>query len=201
MSLGDIPVCLINLPERPERLERSMRELSGFFSASKEINVVKGRRADMPMHGIAQSHLDCIRMAKDKDWDHVCISEDDVRFQSKNSRVHADRVFADLPADADVLLSGIYSGKMTRKQDCAWLHVTDFAGLHFYVVKRSAYDRILEYPGNVHIDRWMAGRRSGGGLKCYVSNPMFAIQYDGFSDNVGRPMKYSAYLSGFNVLC
>ncbi len=195
MDLDSVPKLLINLPYRDDRFKRSMLEIPKFFGVCDTI-IVHGVKDTPVYRGIAQAHMNCIEIAKDRGWENVIIMEDDVRFQSRNSRDYADLAFNNLPVDWDILLSSLYVTKGLKKYNEYWSRTQEFCGLTFYVVNNRAYDRILEYQKLSHIDRAMTRM----GLSCYVVNEFFAIQYEGYSDNTEKNESYSKLLNKFNVL-
>ena len=116
LNIQDIPICLINLPERKERLERTKLQLNSFYSCeSYNLNLIEGVRHRQAMKGIATAHMNAIRLAKENNWEYVVVCEDDVHFQSIDSRIHADKCFENAPNDFDILLSGVYTSN-TLKQ-------------------------------------------------------------------------------------
>lgn len=199
INLDQLPICVINLPHRTERLKRTHLQLNEFFKCDKEFNVMPGIVDRQPMKGIAQSHMNCIQLAKDNKWPYVIIVEDDVHFQSKQSKEYANECMMNVPDDFEILCSGIYTGADLKPINNHWNKVTEFSGLHFYIVNEIAYDKILAFNKDQHIDRWL-GKTNGCNLKCYVASNFFAIQFDGFSDNVQQEMQYSYLLKKFKVL-
>lgn len=196
LNLDKIPTCLINLEHRTERLERSMNELKNFFP-KKDIITMKAIEHRKPVCGIGQSHLKCIQLAKQNNWPYVIVCEDDLKFQSINSKKHSKLCFNNAPEDFDILLGGIYtSAKLTSYNDY-WDKTGEFSGLHFYVVNSKCYDKLLSFECNEHIDRWIGKQKD---LNCYVAKEFFCIQYNGFSDNVCRDMDYSYLLKRFKLL-
>lgn len=201
LKIDDIPICVINLPERTDRLNRTDREIEKFFGPEKSHFLVSGIVDTPPMKGIARAHMRCIQLAKERDWPYVIIMEDDVRFQSERSRSYADEAFNNAPDNFDILLAGVYTNKAgIRPFNSHWQPAVDFCGLHFYVVARKAYERILQFDKTQHIDRWFSGSRKGGGLRSFVAREFFAIQYNGFSDNTGRDENYDYLIQKFRVL-
>lgn len=190
MKINDLPVCVINLKERIERLNRTEKEFEKFGITS--YTRIEGIR-EAPSHkGIAKSHINAIKLAKENKWPYVLVCEDDIYFQSERSREYADICFNNIPTDWNILLGGIYTtaSEMKPYNNC-WSKTLEFSALHFYVVNENCYDHIINnYDEVTHIDRWMANPRKGN-LNCYVATPCFAIQYDGFSDNVNQETTYS----------
>ena len=195
IDIQNLPVCLINLPERTERLRLAKEELSRFFNPDKQIHVISGCRKKTSQEGIAQAHLDCVSFAKENNWPVVIITEDDLLFTSDNSRTYADQCFSDVPEDYDILLSGVYHGSLTNSNKQHWAKLHNFCALHFYIVNERAYDKILNFDFRLHIDRWM-----GSHLNCFVTKKFWCIQRNGWSDNVKREVNYDSYLTSYKLL-
>lgn len=195
IDLKSVPVLVINLPENEARLDRTWDELINFYSTPLGFNIIDGIR-ETPSHvGIGKAHRSAIQFAKDNDWEYVCVVEDDVQFTSPRSMKYAQECFNYLPDDFDVALGGIYFDKKMRPYNSHWSHVPYFSGTHYYVVSSKAYDKILGFDCLTEsIDHWYAKN-----LRCYVPKEFFAIQYDGFSDNVGMETDYSKLLTKYHL--
>jgi GR25 family glycosyltransferase involved in LPS biosynthesis len=204
INLNELPICVINLPERTQRLERTIIELNKFYDYTKEFTIVEGVRHKQPMIGIAQSHMNAVKLAKDNNWPAVLIIEDDVKFIGTNPKLYADNIFNNVPNDAQILLGGIYTGVPIKTTNYAWNEIKEFSALHFYVVLSSAYYTFLSFKELTpqHIDRALAKDKSnyGLGIKSYVASEFFAIQYSGFSDNQGKDMSYDHLLKKYKLL-
>jgi len=195
--LQSINKCIINLPERTDRLEQIKGELPYLFKDTR-FHLVPGVRNINPMLGIAEAHLSCILKAKINGWDKVLIMEDDCYFQAKEKTLaYLKNALNHVPEDWDVLLGGIYESNGITKIDQYWNKTKEFCGLHFYIVNSKVYDRFLTYTGNYHIDRWV---NMNGDLNCYVTAKFVALQRDGFSDNVKQRVNYLDRLKRFEIL-
>jgi GR25 family glycosyltransferase involved in LPS biosynthesis len=196
MNLETTPKCLINLPSRTDRLKLATIQIDSFFD-NKAVKYIDGVKDSKPVIGIAKAHLNAISYAKDNDLDNVIIMEDDVLFRANGKR-YAEKCFNNLPNDYDLLLGGIYQSNGLTKYNDYWSKTQTFSGLHFYIVNKQAYDKILNgYKFNCHIDRYMAGV---GKLNCYVTNKLFAIQQNGYSDNSKMFCDYNHLLEPFELL-
>ena len=195
IDLNKINKCVINLPHRPEKLKQVKEEINSFFD-NKEFQLVNGVIEDSPYKGISQAHMNCISLAKSNNWDSVLIIEDDLQFRS-NAKEYANKAFLDIPSDYNILLGGLYSTEKLTPYNEFWQETKEFCGLQFYIVNSNAYDTILNFKKNMHIDRFLAGH---GNLKSYVTNKFFAIQRAGHSDNVGMYKDYTDCLTDFNLL-
>jgi len=196
IDLNKIKKCVINLPHRPEKLKQVKEEINSFFD-NKEFQLINGVIEETPHKGIAQAHMNCISLAKSNNWDSVLIMEDDLQFRS-NAKEYANKAFLDVPSDYNILLGGLYSTDKLTPYNDFWQLTSEFCGLQFYIVNSNAYDTILNFKKNMHIDRFMASPQ--GNLKAYVTNKFFAIQRAGHSDNVGMYKDYTDYLTKFELL-
>lgn len=176
---------VINLPERTERLAEFFTEFRKLFNGGFYLE--EGIRKE-PVHlGIAEAHLNCIRNAKRNGWDKVLIMEDDLMIPSEKAKEYFNEAMQNVPKDWDVLLGGVYWLGNEVKVNKYWKKVAEFCSLHFYLVSSQAYDKLLTYDGSNHIDRWIGTQ----GLNVYCTNKYFALQKDGYSDNVQKVTDYN----------
>lgn len=175
MTLQDIPILVINLPSRPDRLELIGKELAGLSYI-----IMPGVPNTNPMVGIAEAHLNCIQKAKASGWPHVLIVEDDLDLRP-GAVYYLNEALQNLPDDWDILLGGVYEANEVRPFNTHWNTIGEFCGLHFYILKQKAYEKALQYDGRLHIDRWM--NYHGKRMNAFITKKYFAIQRDGYSDN------------------
>ena len=182
----DFHKVVINLPERAERLERFNMNFNRLHP-DDTFRVVNGVRMK-PVHvGIAEAHLNCIRLAKQEGWDKVLIMEDDLLVPNIKANEYMTSALNKLPEDWDVALAGVYWKRSEIKINNYWKKLSEFCSLHWYLVNSKAYDKLLTYDGSNHYDRWIGTQ----GFNVYCTNKYFAIQYDGWSDNVNQETKYN----------
>lgn len=199
IDLNKIPKAVINIKERTERLSQFLKEIDSFF-LNKDITVIEAEVGKPSRIFIAKSHKKAIQWAKDNNYDYVLIMEDDLRLQP-NSFEYAQECFSNLPSNWDILLGGIYTTGGLKEENKYWNKTSTFSALHFYIVHKDAYDKILNMKSDFHIDGWLARDKhlGGGQLNCYVVKELFALQYNGFSDNVGRIVNYDNLLTKFKI--
>ena len=195
INFDKIPKCIINLPNRPERLKEIEEELPKFFN-NTSYTLIEGVIDKIPKLGIAKAHMNCIEYAKNNNFPNILILEDDVIFRN-NAREYADECIKNIPKDYDLLLGGLYDSLKLESVNDFWNKTERFCGLHFYIVNEKAYDKILAYNGETHIDKYMVRFAK---LNSYVTKKHFAIQRVGFSDNVKRNVDYSILLERFELL-
>jgi hypothetical protein len=199
MDLNQLNKIVINLPERNERLERFLNECPKEWGTPL---VIPGVKEPTAWHGIAKAHMNAISHAKERGWDKVLIMEDDLCLPAKGKPVlkqYLDSAFDDkkIPENWDILLGGVYYARTLDRYNNYWNKIGEFCALHWYIVNSKAYDKLLNWDKTNHYDRWV----SKHGLNCYVTSRFFAIQYDGYSDNVDKLTNYnSTYLSKFTIL-
>lgn len=188
--------CVINLPERSQRLIEFKEELK--YIGSPKLEVIPGVKLHPVHRGIGQAHLNCIKYAKNNDLEYVLIMEDDCYFPAKEKTLkYFMESFNNAPPNWDVLLGGVYYSENIRPFNEHWNKIGEFCGLHFYIVNKKAYDVILGYDFYQHIDRWMNQKNR---LNCYVANKFFALQKSGFSDNTGQNENYTHLLHKCSIL-
>lgn len=196
MNWKELNKLVINLPERPERLDQFNKEC--IYVPMSNLQVVSGIRASTPMLGIAQAHINCVMIAKQMEWPEVLIMEDDVLFPGKDQTYdYLLNCISSIPPDWNILLGGVYESKRLSDYNDYWNRTEEFCGCHFYIVNANCYDRILQYDGKHHIDRWI---NKDGKLNCYVAKKFFAIQRPGHSDNQGKVVDFQHKLKKFNIL-
>ena len=196
MDIQSIQKFVINLPERGDRLEQLEEELTCLFYEPSYI-LMNGVKRPLVHEGIAEAHIQCVRMAKALNLPYCMIIEDDLLFQAKEKTIeYVTNAFRHVPEDWDILLSGIYDGHPVKVNEY-WSKVKKFCGLHLYVVNAKFYDKFLSYEGGWHIDQWLNHK---GDNNVYVTNKFFAIQRNGYSDNVKKNVNYNDLLKNYKIL-
>lgn len=191
-----LPKLVINLPERSDRRDLFSAEMENIGNDSPIITI-EGVRAVKPFKGIGKSHVKAMETGLIS-LDQAIIMEDDIHFPGGMETIpHINTCLKNAPDDWDILLGGVYQAADMVPVNEYWCSVRAFSGMHFYVISRQGYKKILQYKFNNHIDLWISDSR----LKCFVMKRFCAIQHDGFSDNKGHITNYNKYLlAGFDIL-
>jgi len=198
MNLIDIPKLVINLPDRPDRLESFKEQFKYIDQGGDSFEVIPGIRENPPLKGIAEAHKNAIRKAKENHWPQVLILEDDVLFQAQHKTIEfVQNALHNLPEKWDILLGGVYEASKVKPYNDYWMTCGQFCSLHFYIVNSHFYDHILTHNQNVHIDRWI---NHNNNFNIFIPTKFFAIQKPGKSDNTGRVENYEAKLMKFKLL-
>lgn len=176
---------VINLPQRVDRYKEFTEEVKWIQLLPM---VMDGVPHTMPERGIGQAHTNCIRYAKENELPFIIIMEDDIVFQGKQKTYpHFIQCMENSPESWDILFGGVYNRGMTTAYNEWWEKLTTFCGLHFYIVHERCYDKLLQWNGVEHFDRWVSKQS----LECFVTSKYIAHQRDGYSDNMKGYTKYN----------
>jgi GR25 family glycosyltransferase involved in LPS biosynthesis len=96
-----IHALYINLEERIDRKKKTKKEFKKLNIPIKRFNAVKLTNGRI---GCSMSHIKCLQKAKDNDWDHVLIVEDDIHFINPEIFIQQLNKFLSSDIDWDVLL-------------------------------------------------------------------------------------------------
>jgi len=195
MKIEELPKAVINLPHRQDRLNKFKKEMAtvGLHGIMLQPGIIDAKVSK----GISMSHLAAMELCFKK-GDYALVMEDDVWFPGRHKTIaRMNECLANAPAEWDILLGGLYKQEHHSKHNEYWNSVPIFNGLHFYIINKKAFERIKkEIKHTDHIDKWISEKK----FNVYVMNPMCAMQYDGYSDNVKYETKYNKlYLKRFNI--
>jgi len=164
----------------------SSSNIKSFFEEEIDIVVSDGVLMESATHGVREAHKNAVRLAMNRGEKMALIFEDDIVFRAGALEYYKELI-NNLPEKFDIILFGVYSGKIDKLKDGYFDKINKFSGLHMYLVNESAYEKILSYNGNQPIDHWI-----GLNLDCYISKLHFAYQLDGYSDNAKTVTSYNS---------
>jgi GR25 family glycosyltransferase involved in LPS biosynthesis len=195
VDLNSVLCCVVNLPERKDRLANFEKTFYGSFG--NKLVRVNGIKKEKGFVGCNLSHKEAIWLAKKRGEKNVLIFEDDFEFISEQSYNYIIQAAKNLPDDFDVALFGYYFIGKKHKVNDNWSKIGDFCALHCYLVNEKAYDKIIQLPENYHLDR-LIGRDVG--IIKYATNKLATKQINGFSDNSKRENNYDNLLIKFDKI-
>jgi GR25 family glycosyltransferase involved in LPS biosynthesis len=133
-------VLYINLDERTDRREQAEQEFKRVGLQAQRIQAIKKKRGQL---GCTLSHIKCLEIAKEKDWDHVMICEDDILF-AKDAELVRQRfnTFLSRHKDWDVIALGLLIEDGVYLDDSA-AHVKSAYCTTCYIVRKEYYDVLL----------------------------------------------------------
>jgi len=188
----------INLSERTEKNENTIRELKR-FGISKP-NRFEAIPHEIGLVGCVKSHIRCIELAKERDYPFVCIFEDDIvlrKIEKCQEMIHKY-----INYDYDVL----YLGAWVRDNQYEFInkeliHINYACCSHAYIIKKHYYDTLLKNyyesmelkienkeNGSYNIDEYTIHLQRVDKWYCFY--PHFVSQKDGYSDNFYEDRNY-----------
>ena len=199
-SLEDIKhILYINLESRTDRKTHIEKQLKRVGLKGQRFNAIKLPNGAL---GCSMSHLKCLEMAKQNNWDHLLIIEDDVLFTDTYTFKQQFNKFLKNHKDFDVcLIAGNNVPPYEKIDDCC-IKVTACQTTTGYLVQKHYYDTLIENyrtgiklllnePANhkaYAIDKyWFLLQKKD---KWYLIIPLTVVQREDYSDIEKRPTNY-----------
>ena len=208
ISLDDINnILYINLESRMDRKQQVENELLKLGFVGTRFNAIKTINGAF---GCSMSHLKCLQMAKEKDWDHVCILEDDIEFLDPDFFKRQLNSFLQRRDDWDVLLLAGNNMLPYQPVDETCIKVSNCQTTTGYIVKKHYYDTLIENykkgidlymknPDKPHlysIDRyWFLLQNKD---KWFLIVPLTVIQREDYSDIQQKNVCFRKYMLDYN---
>jgi len=131
----------INLESRPDRKVHVESQLRLVGISAKRFNAIKLANGAL---GCSMSHLKCLQMAKENEWPHVLICEDDITFTNPGLFIKQCNKFLSKQKNWDVvLLAGNNMPPYFPIEDYC-VKVTRCQTTTGYLVKRHYYDILID---------------------------------------------------------
>ena len=189
----------INLDSRPDRRAHVEAQLN---LVGIKANRFKAIRMNNGAVGCSMSHLKCLEIAKDNNWEHVLIVEDDITFLNPILFVNNFTSFLNNHKSFDVaLLAGNNIPPYVRVDDTC-IKISRCQTTTGYIVKRHYYDTLLKniregilklmHEPDKHvlyaIDKfWFRLQEKDN---WYLITPPTVVQREDYSDIEKRPTNY-----------
>jgi len=181
--LKNCPTYVINLIERNDKkayIEKLFKEKNIKFEFYRPV------KHNNPKRGCLESHLHLIRSAVEKDFDKILIFEDDVKF------IRSIKDLKEPPSDWNMIYLGGTVHRIMDTKNKNYTRVQTWT-THAYFINlqdKEFVNKLLEmenYDGEV--DRYYL-EKVHPNFKCYMTNPMVAIQKEDYSDIEGQEVNY-----------
>ena len=200
-SIADIKHAFyINLLSRPDRKDYVETQLSNIGIEAERFNAIGMKNGAI---GCSMSHLKLLEMAKENNWEHIFIVEDDILFTKPAIFVKQLNTFLSTQPNFDVLLlagNNIPPYKRVNDSCIKVFHCQTTTG---YLVKQHYYDTLIQnYKNGIlhlmkephnhilyaidkywfhlqEVDRW------------YLLTPLTVTQREDYSDIEKRNINYS----------
>ena len=192
----------INLLSRPDRKDHVEKQLQAIgLNSFARFNAIKMPNGAI---GCSMSHLRILEMAKQNDWDHVLIVEDDILFTNPEVFVTQCNTFLSRHADHfDVLLIAGNNGGDFKQIDSTCVQVSKCQTTTGYLVLKHYYDKLIQNiksglillmkePQNHRfyaIDKFWFQLQAID--KWFLITPLTVTQREDYSDIEKRPTNYS----------
>jgi GR25 family glycosyltransferase involved in LPS biosynthesis len=203
-SIRDIKHAFyINLESRPDRKIHVENQLLNIGIKADRFNAIKLSNGAI---GCSMSHLKCLEFAKEKNWPHVLIVEDDILFLNPELFVRQINLFLKNHTDFDVALIAGNNLPPYSIIDDSCVKIKKCQTTTGYIVQNHYFDTLiknykdgiqllLKYPANhqyfaidkywfqlQEIDNW------------YLIVPLTVTQKEDYSDIEKRPTNYTALM-------
>lgn len=187
----------INLPERPEKWQKAAYEFRKLPFNVLKFNATK---TSPGWEGCRKSHLGVLEHARINYPNQIiAVFEDDVQWNVSNPWHEIEKCMYDLPKDWDMLYLGAtlqqdlipYTRNLYRLKKGWTTHamiMNPANGLFEYILENNGGGRKIDvFYADVIQEKF----------KCFISNPMIAIQRDGYSDILNKPVNNGAIIKDY----
>lgn len=194
----------INLEQREDRLKHAKEEFKKMGINAQRFNAVKLASGAV---GCTMSHIKCLELAKERNYDQVFICEDDITFTNpellkKNLR----KFYENKDIQWDVLIIGGNAVPPYINIDNYCVRILNCQTTTGYVVKKSFYDtlisnmkegvtKLMKEPNNKRmyaIDMYWKPLQMQNFW--YMITPPTVTQYENYSDIEGKNLNYDHLL-------
>ncbi len=140
-SINDIiHAFYINLESRPDRKEHVVKQLDNIGIKAERFNAIKLKNGAL---GCSLSHLKCLELAKENNWDHILIIEDDIKFLNPTLFINQINLFFSKYKNWNVLLFAGNNLPPYEKIDNICVKVTKCQTTTGYLVHKNYYDILI----------------------------------------------------------
>jgi len=207
MLLSKIPVTYINLERRVDRKENVLTQLAKIgVEAPTRFKAIELENGAL---GCSMSHLKCVELAKQNDYEYVFICEDDIEFVNPELFLTQLNSFINSTLKWDVAI-------VAGNNMIPYIPISDYCIKVFncqtttgYIVKNSYYDKLiqnykegikgmLKEPNNndYKIDKyWFRLQQMDN---WYLIIPLTIIQKEDYSDIEKKVTNFSKYMLDYN---
>ena len=199
-SINDIKYAFyINLESRLDRKLHVLKQLNDIGIEAQRFNAIKLKNGAL---GCSFSHLKCLEIAKEKNWEHILIVEDDIKFLDPMLFKNQSNLFLSKHKKWDVVLIAGNNFPPHEVIDDTCIKVTRCQTTTGYLVNRHYYDtlinnykeginKLIKEPNNHRfyaIDKYWFHLQEKD--LWYLITPLSVIQREDYSDIEKRSTNY-----------
>ena len=200
-SIKDIKHAFyINLDSRPDRKSHVENQLKIMNLDAERFNAIKLNNGAI---GCSMSHLKCIEIAKNNNWDHVMIIEDDILFLNPELFKNQINKFLKNNRNFDVVLMAGNNVPPYQKIDESCVKVYRCQTTTGYIVQKHYYDTLIanmreginllikhpEHHGIYAVDKYWFKLQEKDNW--YLITPLTVTQRQDYSDIEKRATNYT----------
>jgi len=131
----------INLKHRTDRLEHVLNEFKKMgIETAERFEAIKTITGNV---GCSLSHIRCIEIAKERDYPHVFICEDDITFTNPQLLLENMQKFNAIQTNWDMLVIGGNTGPPFQKIEDFYIRVFNVQTTTGYIIQKHYYDTLL----------------------------------------------------------
>lgn len=209
-SIADIKnAYYINLEKRTDRKAHVEHELNKIGIKAERFNAIKLPNGNGAL-GCSMSHLRCIESAKNNNWDHVLVVEDDIKFLDSDLFIKQINKFLKLSKVWDVILiaGNVYKPYIQYGDFCVKVFRCQTAT--GYLVKNTYYDKLIQnYKEGIYnlmreprkiyqhaLDKhWFRLQEKDF---WFLITPLTVVQREDYSDIEKRDVDYKSLMTNLN---
>jgi len=194
----------INLETRPDRKVHVEEQLKIIGVQAERFNAIKLPNGAL---GCSMSHLKCLEIAKENNWEHLLIVEDDIQFLNPEVFINQLNKFLNLHAEWDVILIAGNNLPPYEIIDDTCVKVSQCQTTTGYIVKnhyyntlidniRSGITNLIKEPSQhflYAIDKYWFNLQQKD--MWYLITPLTVTQREGYSDIEKRPTNYTRVMT------
>jgi len=194
----------INLETRTDRRQHVETQLQNIGITANRFNAIKLNNGAI---GCSMSHLKCLEIAKENNWDHVMIVEDDILFLNPNVFKNQLNKFFKNHKDFDVVLIAGNNVPPYQKIDDSCVKVYRCQTTTGYIVQKHYYDTLINNIKEgvkqliIHPDQhvfyaidkyWFHLQEKDN---WFLITPLTVTQREDYSDIEKRPTNYTRVMT------
>jgi len=202
-----IPTMYINLLSRTDRKDHVESELKKLgINNPARFNAIKMANGAL---GCSMSHLKCIELARENNYEYVFICEDDITFLNPTLFTMQLKMFLSKNMSWDVILVAGNNMVPFEAVDNTCIKVSNCQTTTGYIVKREYYDKLMEnYKEGIQkqlreptvpdykIDKyWFKLQREDN---WFLIIPLSVIQREDYSDIEKKNTNFGNYMLNYN---
>ena len=197
----------INLESRSDRKKHVEEQLKIIGIDANRFNAIKLSNGAL---GCSMSHLKCLEIARENNWEHILIVEDDIKFLNPELFIKQINKFLNLHTDWDVILIAGNNLPPHEIIDDTCVKVTQCQTTTGYIVKNHYYNTLIDNIRNgitnlikepqhhylYAIDKyWFKLQQKNN---WYLITPLTVTQREDYSDIEKRATNYTRVMTDLN---